>query len=288
MEITASPQPTLSSDKAAIAAAAALTFDDSSETISLAESGLLDGIPATTAEFTVKGWVEATTKQVLYGDNSDLDSLDKDVFSQMMINCKSIVLVESCNSSSAFQSLPIEAKQVKITNTLTQVFPDCSYHAVQSHKLPRLIVEMTSSRLMYLRKWVKVKRNQAGNMKFLVQKSIVISHEGFNIQLHVFDPFKVTGIDIKNFVELNKFKEERAKHLIFVPDLPSSYPDRYIKTAMVGLFKGVVEVMAFIRPEGVRFAAVSNEEMRRETYTANTTGVTFIVSQEDLAKVIST
>ena len=45
--------------------------------------------------------------------------------------------------------------------------------------------------------------------------------------------------------------------------------------------------MGYVRAESVRFAAVSNEEMRGEGYTANATGITFIVSQEDLAKVIS-
>ena len=72
-----------------------------------------------------------------------------------------------------------------------------------------------------------------------------------------------------------------------VPDLPAKYPDRHVKSAMIGLFKGSVEVMGYVRAESVRFAAVSNEEMRGEGYTANATGITFIVSQEDLAKVIS-
>ena len=31
---------------------------------------------------------------------------------------------------------------------------------------------------------------------------------------------------------------------------------RYCKTAMVGLFKGLVDVMGFIRTEGVRFSSV--------------------------------
>ena len=129
-------------------------------------------------------------------------------------------------------------------------------------------------------------RNSFGNMKFSVQRSISISDETFEVQLHVFDPFKPTGIDIRNFVELNKFTEGRKKHYIYVPSLPATYPDRYIKTAMLGLFKNVVEVMGYYRTEGVRFAAVSNEEMSKETYDANSTGVTFIVAQEDLAKVI--
>ena len=140
-------------------------------------------------------------------------------------------------------------------------------------------------RLQYFRIWFMFFKTKDGFRMKMRPSAEVLCAKNFRIQLHMWDSSKSMGINITNFVEISKFKDDGPTYALFVPDLPASHPERHIKACMIGRFQGRVEVRAVIRNTELKFAKASGE-FEGGGYSGRSSGALFLVAARDLATII--
>ena len=150
--------------------------------------------------------------------------------------------------------MPPEAKQAKITKTISQLFPKASTFAHKSHKLPYLVVDMAYYPYHYFLLLAYFERDAKDNLRVWIQPQVTLCPEEFPMDAFAWDPTKPDGIKISDHIEIGKFKIQSPSFVLAIEALPSSYPDRHIKGIIMGLFKQQVTCTGFLRRDSTEIA----------------------------------